>query len=295
MEEKSGVVAFRKEAERWLGSALACVVYAVGVNLFLVPAGLYTGGLMGFCQIIRTVLVDYLHFSFGELDIAGIVYYIINIPIFLLAFPHMEKRFFLRTFFSTTVTSLALSLIPSTVVLEDTLAATIVGAVISGAGTGFLLRMSSAGGGMDVVGMVLSKTRKDMSVGRVNLFLNIALYAICLFLFDIVTVIYSALYAAVYSFVLDQVHIQNINVEVKIITRIDPTELEQEVLTHMERGVTELQSVGAYTHEQSHMLYILVSKFEIPQLRSIVRKHDPHAFIVICEGIRVDGNYLKKL
>lgn len=295
MQEKSGVSAFRNEAVRWLGSMLGSVLYAAGVNLFLVPAGLYTGGLMGFCQIIRTVLVEYLQLSFGTVDIAGIIYYIINIPIFIIAFPHMEKLFFARTFFSATVTSLAMSLIPSTMILEDTLSASIAGAVVAGVGTGLLLRMSSAGGGMDVVGVVLSKTRKDMSVGRVNLILNLVLYSICLFLFDIVTVIYSVLFATIYSFVLDRVHVQNINVEVKIITRVNPSEIEQEVLTHLGRGVTELNSVGAYTHERSHMLYILLSKFELPQLRSIVHKYDPNAFIVICEGIRVDGHYLKKL
>ena len=88
---------------------------------------------------------------------------------------------------------------------------------------------------------------------------------------------------------------QNINVEVKIITKIDPTDLEQDVFTKMGRGVTELHSIGAYTSEDEHMLYILVSKYEVHQLRQIVRKYDRKAFIIVNEGVWVEGHYLKKL
>jgi uncharacterized membrane-anchored protein YitT (DUF2179 family) len=62
----------------------------------------------------------------------------------------------------------------------------------------------------------------------------------------------------------------------------------------MGRGVTELPSMGAYTHEDEHILYILISKYEVHQLRQIVRAYDKHAFIIINEGVSVEGNYLKK-
>ena len=99
----------------------------------------------------------------------------------------------------------------------------------------------------------------------------------------------------VYSFVMDRVHVQNINVEVKIITKIDTKDMNQEIFTTLGRGITEWRSVGAYTDEDSTMLYILVSKYEISKLKGIVHKYDPHAFIIVNEGIHVEGNYLKKL
>lgn len=295
MKQHSASGQVRLEGERIIGCILGSILYAAGINLFLVPAGLYTGGLMGFCQVFRTLLVDYLGLPLQNMDIAGIIYYICNIPIFLVAFPRLEKRFFIRTLFSVTVTTAALSLIPSIPLIGDTLTASLVGAVVSGTGTGILLRMSSSAGGMDALGMAMAKQNRNLSVGRVNLIVNVVLYAVCLFLFDIETVIYSLLYAAIYSFVMDKVHIQNITVEVKIITKVDPTAMEQEIFTLLSRGVTEMPSIGAYTHEQSHLLYVLLSKYEIAQLRSIVHKYDPHAFMVLCEGIRVDGNYMKKL
>lgn len=107
--------------------------------------------------------------------------------------------------------------------------------------------------------------------------------------------IYSLIYAAVSAFAVDHEHSQNINVEVRIITKLDDTGLEQEILQKMDRGITRLESTGAYTNEKSNMLYILVSKYEVGQLKNIVLKYDPHAFIVMNEGVTVIGHYKKKL
>ena len=66
------------EGKRSLISIFGAFLYAAGINLFVVPAGLYTGGVMGVCQVIRTILAEFFHLDFGNLDIAGIIYYIIN-------------------------------------------------------------------------------------------------------------------------------------------------------------------------------------------------------------------------
>lgn len=281
--------------ERYLLCILGGTLYAVGVNLFIVPFSLYSGGLVGISQLIRTLLADFIHLDFGSKDVAGIVFYILNIPILIYAFPRLEKLFFLKTFVAVTALTLAMSFIPTTKIVDDCLASTIVGAFISGAGIGLVLRMSGSTGGLDVVGMLISKAHGNVSVGRVNLAVNLFIYAVCLFLFDAQIVVYSVIFTVVHTFAIDKFHSQNINVEVKIITKIDPTDLEQDVFTKMGRGVTELHSIGAYTSEDEHMLYILVSKYEVHQLRQIVRKYDRKAFIIVNEGVWVEGHYLKKL
>lgn len=283
------------ETKRTLGGVFGAFLYAAGINLFVVPAGLYTGGIMGLCQVIRTLLAEYLHIDFGAMDIAGIIYYLINIPIFVLAFARIGRAFFAKTLISVTAISVFLSVIPAEPVVEDVMAACVVGGIVSGAGVGILLRMGSSGGGMDVIGVLLSKWKKDFSVGQVNLIVNLALYGTCLFLFDVEIVIYSIINAAVYSLAMDKVHTQNINVEVNIITKMNTTALEKAVFEQLGRGITKWSTLGAYTYEQSHILYIMLSKYEVNQLKSIIRKHDPNAFIVVNEGVSVDGNYLKKL
>lgn len=283
------------ESKRTLIGVFGAFLYASGVNLFVVPAGLYTGGVMGICQVIRTVLVEYLSLNFGTMDIAGIIYYVINIPIFILAYIKMGKKFFAKTLVTVTAISAFFSVIPTVTVVEDAMAACVVGGIVSGAGVGIILRMGSSGGGMDVVGVLLTMWKKDFSVGKINLLVNLVLYGTCLFLFDMEIVVYSIIYAAVYSLAMDKVHIQNINVEVNIITKTNSTALEKEVFEELGRGITKWTTLGAYTYEQSHILYIMLSKYEVNRLKSIVRKHDPNAFIVVNEGVSVDGNYLKKL
>ena len=283
------------EVERLLGNLFGTLIYAVGINMFVVPANLYTSGLLGVCQLIRTVLVDYLHMPFNEFDIAGMIYYLINIPILIFAMNRMGKSFLLRTLGTVTAMTIFLAIIPIKPVVEDTLTACVVGGLITGVGVGITLRMGSSLGGIDVIGVLITQSKKDFSVGRMNLFLNMMLYGTCLFLFHVETVIYSLIYAAVYSVAIDKVHIQNINVEVHVITKADTGMLEKEVFKDIGRGITKWDSMGAYTNEQSHVLYILLSKYEVGRLKAIVHKYDTDAFLVVNEGVKVDGNYLKKL
>ncbi len=283
------------EGKRSLVCLLGAFLYAAGINLFMVPSGLYTGGLMGFCQVIRTVLADLFHLNFHNFDIAGIIYYVMNIPLFVVAFTRLGRKFFGKTVLTVTAMTVFLSLIPITRVVEDVMASCVVGGLIAGAGVGIVLRMGSSGGGMDVVGVLLARWRKDFSVGKVSLLMNLVLYAICLLLFDVEVVIYSVIYAAVYSLSMDRMHTQNITVEANVITKADTTALEKEVFNELGRGITKWAALGAYTYDRTHILYITLSKYEVSRLKAIIHKYDPSAFIVINEGVSVDGNYQKKL
>lgn len=284
-----------EEGKKILLSMLGAFLYAAGMNLFVVPAGLYTGGVMGLCQVIRTVLAETFHISFQNFDIAGVIYYAINIPIFVIAFTRIGRKFFLKTLVTVTSMTVFLSVIPVHVIVEDVMASCVVGGLISGTGIGITLRMGASSGGMDVVGVILTRWKRDFSVGKVNLLVNLVLYGICLFLFDMEIVVYSIIYGSVYAVAMDKAHTQNINVEANIITKANTTGLEKEIFDELGRGITKWSTLGAYTYEQSHILYITLSKYEVSRLKAIIKKHDPNAFIVINEGVSVEGNYLKKL
>ena len=274
------------------------LLYAVGMNLFIVPVHLYSGGLMGFSQLIRTLLVNYAHMAFGSVDIAGIIYYMLNIPLLYIAFRKIGRRFFVKTMICTTAMTIFLSLIsiPATPIMgDDVLASCLIGGIICGIGLGIPLQMGCSTGGTDIIGLMLIRERRNVSVGKISLTMNLVLYGLCLFLFDISTVIYSVIYAAVNSIAVDKLHSQNIIVEVKVVTKEKNEEMEKEILAHLERGVTVWQAKGAYTDEPKHMLYILLSKYELPYLKFIIHKHDPHAFIVVNEGVNIGGNFQKKL
>ncbi len=286
------------QGKRLFFAICGAAIYAAGVNLFVVPVSLYSGGIMGVAQVIRTVLIQYLHVPLSGFDIAGLIYYAVNIPILLVAMKDISKQFFVKTIICVTMQTVFLTLIPipkAPLLPNDVLASSVIGGLVCGFGMGLALRMGGSLGGTDIIGMLLLKRRGNVSVGRVGLIVNVALYTVCLFLFDVSTVIYSLIYAAVSSLAVDHGHSQNINVQVQIITKRDNRELEEEIFRKMNRGITRLDSTGAYTNEKSNILFILISKYEVAQLRQIVLKYDPQAFIVMNEGVTVVGHYLKKL
>lgn len=124
---------------------------------------------------------------------------------------------------------------------------------------------------------------------------NMVLYLVCIFFFDIDVLIYSVIFSVFFSIFMDKVYTQNINEEVKIITRLPGDQIGKAIMEQMGRGVTIINSKGAYTNGESRILYVVLSKYEIPYLRTIVKEYDPNAFVVESGSVNVYGNYLKKL
>lgn len=285
----------KDESKKIVGLIFGSLIYSAGINLFVVPSNLYMSGLLGWCQLVRTLLEEYLHLSFLNFDIAGIIYYLINIPILLIAIMKVGKKFLLKTLIALTSSTVFLTVIPIVPIVQDRLTACVIGGIIAGAGLGICLRMGCTFGGIDVIGVMITRQKNNFSVGKLNLIVNFILYCVCVFIFDIEVVIYSLIFAAIYAVSADKIHIQNINVEVKIVTKANVESLQREVLHELGRGMTKWIAEGVYTKEDASILYILLSKYEVARLKAIIHKYDTNAFVVINEGVSVDGNYIKRL
>jgi uncharacterized membrane-anchored protein YitT (DUF2179 family) len=296
-EEKVTAEKLKFESGRIAMATIGALVYAIGINGFVVPLGLYTGGMLGYCQLLRTLLVSYLHLIPGSFDISGIIYYALNIPLFFMAKKRMGKLYLVKTVICVSEVSLFLTLIPipAHTLINDSLAECLIAGILCGGGIGLILRMGACDGGMDIVGILLIRRHKDFSVGKLSLIMNFILYGIMLFLFNVQTVVYCLIYASVSAMAVDQVHSQNINVEVHIITKHSCRAMEEEVFSELGRGLTKWQAVGAYTEEGEEMLYVIVNKYEVNHLKRIVHSYDPKAFIVASTGVNVDGHFLKHL
>ena len=269
--------------------------YAAGMNLFVVPAGLYTGGIMGLAQLLRTLLIHLTGWT-PKIDIAGLLNYAINLPVLLIAWRRLDRTVVLKTLLAVTGITIFLTIIPRTDILSgDQLARCLIGGILCGGSIGIILWMGGTSGGMDVIGMMLIKSGSHTSIGRVNLAWNLMLYTVCAVAFDLSTAIYSILFSFISTTTMDKLHMQNINVEVTVVTKLLSPEMEQEILVDLHRGITRYEGIGEYTGQPVHIFYILVSKYEIGHLRSIVLKYDPHAFIVAKDGAVVYGNYKKKI
>lgn len=250
---------------------------------------------MGIAQLIRTFLSSVLHLSFGQTDIAGIVYFLINLPLLFLAWSKMGKGFFVRTVITVIFQTAALTFIPipKHPLIDDRLTACVIGGIVSGFGSGLVLRGSSSGGGQDILGLYFTKKFRNFSVGKMATIINVFVYGICLLIFNLETAIYSLIYGVISSIACDRVHIQNINMSVMIFTK--KLGISKAIMEETGRGVTNWDGAGAYTNETSYILFVMISKYEVNQIRRIVQGIDPNAFMIFTEGCSVDGNFEKRL
>lgn len=284
---------------KWTRVAIAVVatlLYAVGVNLFIVPVGLYSGGVVGLSQVIRTLLAHSVALP-ENVDIAGILYFLLNVPVLIMAWKELGRGFLIRTLICVGASSFFLSVIkaPASPLLEDPLSACVVGGILCGFALGLALTCGCSTGGLDVVGLCLSKRGSRFTVGRFSLSFNVALYAACAILFNIQTAIYSVIYTVFCSLFIDRGHQQNISVQVLIFTKDEDPQLPSNIMTRLGRGVTYWEGKGAYTGSDLRVLCVCVSKFEVAELQETVRELDPRAFFIVQEGVRIGGNFARKI
>ena len=285
---------------RWLRLLAAIVgefIAAVSITQFIAPMNLYSGGTMGLRQLGRTLLQDYAGVSFGRMDIAGILYFLLNIPILLLAYKTLGKPLVFKTLICTASYSLIYSLlpIPETPIIDDYLTACLLGGILSGTGYGIVLTCGCSSGGLDIVGLCMSKRGSRFTVGKFSLTFNFFLYSVFLFLFSPAVTIYSVIYDCFSAIMIDKMHQQNVSMQVLIFTRGDKGEISRQIFEKLGRGVTDWKGTGAYTGEDMHILCVCLSKYEEEDLLHIVHSIDAQAFITVQEGARIYGNFLRKL
>lgn len=279
-----------KNAGLIIGGSL---LYALGMNLFLTPLKLFSGGGVGLAQLITLFLEQVIRV--GNLNLYGIIYMLINIPLLFLAFFQIGKRFFVKTLIGSGAISIFITLIPTLAVpiVDDYLTSALIGGIAAGAGVGLILIAGGSGGGIDVVAVWVAKKFKGASVGRISLYFNVILYTVMLFMFDVRTVIYSLIYTVIFTLVLDKTHYQNINVRVMIFTKKDG--IDKEINEKTRRGVTKWDGCGAYTKESTQILVSCISKYEVNDLMEIVQNIDPQAFVIVDENVIVNGNFEKRI
>jgi len=281
---------------RLLTGLLGAVIHAAAINLFVVPQGFYSGGLYGVCQVIRTLLVQ----QFGlvtPVDLAGVLYLLLNIPLLILAWRSFGRPFVIRMTVCTAVDSIALALIPSPAVpiVADPLSACLIGGICSGFACGLILTCGCSTGGLDVLGLYLSKKGSRFTVGKFSISFNAVLYAACALIFSLHTALYSVIYTVFASLFLDRAHQQNISVQMLIFTKNKSEEMRAFIIERLSRGVTLWKGRGGYTNEPLEVLCVCLNKYEILTAQQMLREVDSNAFFIVQEGVQVGGHFERHL
>lgn len=272
--------------------AIGALVFVLPYNLLITPMQLYAGNFTGIAQIIRTLLIKYAHLSLPSgFDITGILLYILNIPLLILAYKKIGKPFFFKTIITITLVTIFFSIVPvpDVPLLQDPLTACLLAGCIAGTGAGLILRQGSSGGGLDIIGIYMTQKRPNFSVGKVVIFVAAFVFIICFFLYDynIEVVVYSAIFTFTSSFALDKAHYQTVKMSAIIFTK-NP-EVASVITEHLKRGGTKWKGEGIYSHEDMLVYMTVVSRYEVSRLKREVHALDPHAFIAVQRVSEVEG------
>ena len=272
-----------------IGSFMFCY----SVNVFIVPNNLYTGGVLGIAQLIRSIIIDVFKFNITY-DFSGILYYLINIPLFYIAYKYISKPFFVRTIFAVTIQSLMLSLIPTNPLLDDMIVNILVGGILGGAGIGIVLSSGASTGGSDIIGLALAKVNNNFSVGKLGMILNVIIYTIAGIMYGVEIMIYSIIYCVCESLTIDKMHDQNICSTAFIFCKKNPKKLNNFIKEDLGRDFTYWDAKGGYDDSKTYIIYTALTKYELLRLERYMKTYDDHAFMVKSEGVGIKGEFEKK-
>lgn len=271
----------RKPAMNWetlrdfLLIAAGALIQALALRLFLVPAQLASGGVSGLSQIINY----FTGWPIGVMVLVG------NIPLFLIGWRYLGgPRFALRTAFAVVAYSFFVDglvpFLPAGGLTDDLVLNALYGGVISGIGFGLVYRGRGTSGGSDILARILSSLR-GITISQSYLLSD----ALIVFLAGITFSWENALYSLVNLYVSGlsaEAVTQGSNVvRTALIVTSQPEQVAQKILVEMERGVTLVPARGAYTGAERTVLYCVVSRAEVVQVKALVREADPQAFMVI--------------
>lgn len=274
--------------------AAGSAIFSAGLNLFIIPHGMFNGGFLGIAQVLEYLCVHVLHWNIGTLPLSGILYYVINIPLLFMAY-RLDRGFFIKTMLCVPLYALLLTVIPipAEPILSDRLVSCVVGGFFAGVGAGMTLLSGGCGGGEEILGVYFCSKNPNFSVGRMLILLNVFVFVSCLIMTDLETVVYSVLFSVITSLVLDRVHLQNVTLDCVIITK--KAHMDKLVIDTIGRGVTYWKGYGGYTDEETFIIQTIASKKEALRLRREITRADPSAFVIFNEDVTITGNYQTRI
>ena len=261
-------------------------VMALAIQCIYDRVGLVTGGFTGLTIIIRNITKSVISGGI-PLWFANIV---LNIPVFIYSYVKFGKKFVGRTLFATIMLSVWLYIIPGVDLSgDDYLLAALFGGVFTGVGMGIVLRAGATTGGTDMVAALIQTKMRHYSVVQIMQVMDAAIVIAGLYVFGL----RSTLYAVVSIFVSTKVSDGFLegfkNSKAASIITNHYKEVAARVMDELGRGVTGMDAKGMYTQDYKCVLYCVVSRKEIVQLKEIVNDVDADAFVIVSDVREVLG------
>jgi len=257
------------------GSAIC----AVAVNGILIPKAFVSGGVTGLALVV--------HYLVPKLSV-GVLYLLLNIPLFALGWKYVGRRFFLYSLVGTFVFSLAVEWISIPIPIQDKFLAALLAGIIMGVGLGIILRSAGSSGGTDILSVMILM-RFSIRLGNTTLAFNSAVLIMTAVLFSLESALYTLVFIYVTARMMDLVVTGLSQRKSVMIISKAKAELVRSILEKLDRGVTVIQARGGYSDESSDIIYTVITFRELPRLKRLVNAVDPDAFVVVNETTEVMG------
>lgn len=277
---------FRISLINRLAAATGIFLMAAGVNLIYEPADLVTGGVTGIGIIIRRLT--------GNIWQGGVPLWITtlvcNIPLFLIAYLRYGGHFLGRELLDTLLFTIALAIIPvRPLMTEDLLLNAVFGGVIMGIGMGLTFAAGTTTGGIDLLAVLIHRKLRSISEARLAAVIDGAIVLVCMVVFDLE----HALYALISIFIVMRISDRILDglqfSKMAYIISDQAGSIAEALMRDMERGVTGLDAVGMHTGKHRNMLLCVVSRKQIVQLKDMVFRIDPKAFVIVTDAADAYG------
>lgn len=265
--------------KNFLGIILGSTIVSISINTLIIPNNIADGGMTGIAII--------LHYLFNWPVSWAVL--LLNVPLFFLGMRIVGRNFLILSILGVGVLSATLSLTTHLPPLtHDTLLAAISGGVLTGIGMGIIFRSRGSLGGTDILAVLLTR-KTSFSVGQILLGIDAVIFLCAAILFEPEMAMYAMIYMFIATRVVDLVQEGlSLSKSVLVVTS-QPQKIAGDIMAKLERGVTLFQAIGAFSGEEKQVVYCVINRSELSQIKEIVREQDPRAFLTVSEAPEVVG------
>ncbi|MDD3921636.1 MAG: YitT family protein [Eubacteriales bacterium] len=262
---------------------IGCALYSAGFQFFMYPNSIVVGGVTGIAMIINY----WTHWPVGVMII------IMNIPLFAVAWKRFGVSFMVGSLVGMALSSVMMDLFAllDVTATDNLLLACIYGGVIKGFGLGLVFMAGATTGGMDITAKFMRQRYPYINFGTIMLLLDVVVIGAFALIFNKFE---GAMYAIIANFIVSKAVdavLYGVGIsKVCYIISDKSSELKEAITEQLHRGVTLLHGEGAYTGAEKLVIFCVIKRHQITDVRRIIKSVDPRAFFIVTDAGDVFGN-----
>lgn len=269
---------------KWIAATvLGSAIFALGFALFLGPNDMSAGGISGLALVFVEV------FGIGTVGTLSIL---INLPLFVLGGLKIGKRFFAGSMLGMVLSSVMIDSFACFAIADlDPLLAVLYGGVICGIGLGLVFVNGTSTGGSDILVRLLKLKYRNVPIGQISIAFDAIVVVLTGLVFqDISKALYTGVTVYLSGKVVDAVVYNFDYSKVALIISDEHEAIAREIGLQLDRGATFLHAEGSYSHAPKKVVLAAVKKQQLAELKDLVVRIDPDAFIIVQEAHQVLGD-----